>query len=60
VYGEDFLADMRSTNVFLNTISCYLKVLPLYDVARFITSQFNLNTLNNSIEKLLYTRVISL
>jgi hypothetical protein len=37
------LADMRSTN-FFNTLNCYLKVLPVYDVARFITSQFNLNT----------------
>jgi hypothetical protein len=33
------------TSIFChNTLSCYLKVLPVYNVARFITSQFNLNT----------------
>ena len=30
--------------IFFSTLICYLKVLPVYDVARFITSQFNLNT----------------
>jgi hypothetical protein len=31
--SNDNLADMRSTN-FFDTLSCYIKVLPVYDVIR--------------------------